>query len=133
MMFNATFNNISVISRRSVLLVNETQSTQRNPQTYHKSLTNLITSGCIEYTSPWVRFELTSLEVICTDSTVVNSPHPYFRKSSMCFKIYKCLKFTLSITYYILSSVKIGHHFGMHCHVNSDVDDVIYPENCVQK
>jgi hypothetical protein len=34
----------------------------------------------------------------------------------------------------ILLSVKIGrHHFGMHCHVSSDVDDVIYPANCIQK
>jgi hypothetical protein len=31
MVFNATFNNISVISRQSVLLVEETKSTQRNP------------------------------------------------------------------------------------------------------
>jgi hypothetical protein len=31
-----------------------------------------------------------------------------------------------------LRSVKIGHHFGMHCHVSSDVDDIIYPANCVQ-
>ena len=31
MVFNATFNNISVISWQSVLLVEETKSTQRNP------------------------------------------------------------------------------------------------------
>ena len=34
---------------------------------------------------------------------------------------------------FILSSVKIGHHFGMHCHASSDVDDIIYSANCVQK
>jgi hypothetical protein len=33
----------------------------------------------------------------------------------------------LPVTY--LSSVKIGHHFGMHCHVSSDVDDVIWDLN----
>jgi hypothetical protein len=31
------------------------------------------------------------------------------------------------------STPVIGHHFGMRCHVGSDVDDVIYPANCVQK
>ena len=31
MVFNAAFNNISVISWQSVLLVEETKSTQRNP------------------------------------------------------------------------------------------------------
>jgi hypothetical protein len=39
--FNATFNNISVISWRSVLLVEETRVPGRKPPTCHKSLTNL--------------------------------------------------------------------------------------------
>ena len=43
MMFNATFNNISVISRWSALLVEES---------LRKPLTNFITLCCIEYTSP---------------------------------------------------------------------------------
>jgi hypothetical protein len=42
MVFNATFNNISVISWWTVLLVEETL-TQRKPPTCHKSLTNFIT------------------------------------------------------------------------------------------
>jgi len=42
MVFNATFNNISVISLRSVLLVEET-GTQRKPPTCRKSLANVIT------------------------------------------------------------------------------------------
>jgi hypothetical protein len=46
MVFNTTFNNISVIS-----------------------LTNFITYCCIEYTSWWTRFELTTLMVIGTDCT----------------------------------------------------------------
>ena len=50
MVFNATFNNISVISWRLVLLVKE--STRRKPPTCCKSLTNFITLCCIEYTSP---------------------------------------------------------------------------------
>jgi hypothetical protein len=45
MVFNATFNNISVKSSWSVLLVEETgvQCTRRKPLTCHKSLTNFIT------------------------------------------------------------------------------------------
>jgi hypothetical protein len=43
MVFNATFNNISVISWRSVLLVEETGDTRGKPQTCHKSLTNFST------------------------------------------------------------------------------------------
>jgi len=41
MVFNATFNNISVISWRSVLLVEETGVPGKNPPTCHKSLTTL--------------------------------------------------------------------------------------------
>ena len=40
MVFNATFDNISVISWQPVLLVEETH---RKPSTCHKSLTNFIT------------------------------------------------------------------------------------------
>jgi hypothetical protein len=40
---NATFNNISVISWRSVLLVEETGGPGEQPLTCRKSLTNLIT------------------------------------------------------------------------------------------
>ena len=43
MVFNATFNNISVISRRSVLLVKETGVPRKKPPTCCKSLTNFIT------------------------------------------------------------------------------------------
>jgi len=43
MVFNATFNNISVILWQSVLLVEETWVPGRKPLTCHKSLTNFIT------------------------------------------------------------------------------------------
>jgi len=45
MVTNTTFNNIAVISWRSILLVEETGilTSQRKPQTCHKSLTNFIT------------------------------------------------------------------------------------------
>jgi len=42
MVFNVTFNNISIISWQSVSLVEETGVN-------HKSLTNFITQFCIEY------------------------------------------------------------------------------------
>jgi len=43
-------------------------------QLYHgggnpKYLTNFIIYSCIEYTSPWTGFKLTTLMVICTDCT----------------------------------------------------------------
>jgi hypothetical protein len=57
MMFNATFNNISVISWRSVLLVEEVA---RHWQTLSHKLIML-------YTSPWSIFELTTSVVIGTD------------------------------------------------------------------
>ena len=43
MVFNTTFNNISVISWRSVLFHGGNRRTQRKPPTCRKSLTNLIT------------------------------------------------------------------------------------------
>ena len=60
MVFNATFNNSSVISWRSVLLV-EGNLSQVTEHFYHK--------GCIEHTSPWTGFELTTFVMIGTDCT----------------------------------------------------------------
>ena len=64
LMFNATFNNISVKSRRSVLLVEETDDSEKTTELsqvtdklYHTML----------YTSPRLRFELTTSVVIGTD------------------------------------------------------------------
>jgi hypothetical protein len=66
MVINATFNNISVISRHSVLLVEETGVPWENHRPA-ASQTNFITWCCIEYTSPWAGFKLTILVVIGTD------------------------------------------------------------------
>ena len=54
MVFSATFNNISAISWRSVLLVEEVDVTDK---LYHIML----------YTSPWSRFELTTSVVVGAD------------------------------------------------------------------
>ena len=51
MVFNATFNNISVTSWQSVYLVEETMG---KPQTYHKSLTNLSHNVASSTSSPTI-------------------------------------------------------------------------------
>ena len=58
MMLNATFNNISVISRRSVLLVEETGSEDPEKTTDLSQVTDKLHHITL-YTSPWSRFELT--------------------------------------------------------------------------
>ena len=58
--FNVTFNNISVISWQSVLLVEKTTDlSEVTDKLYHIC--------CIECISPWARFELTTLVMIGTD------------------------------------------------------------------
>ena len=62
--FNATFNNISDISMRSVYC-------WRKPEYPEKTtdMRNFVKQCCIEYTSPWTRFELKASVVIGTDYT----------------------------------------------------------------
>ena len=64
MVFNATSNNISVISWRSVLLGEEIWVSGENnrPVVRHWQ-------SCIGYTSPWTGLELTTLVVMSTDYT----------------------------------------------------------------
>ena len=58
MVFNATFNNTSIISWQSVVLVEETGlSPEKTTNPY----------SCIKYTPPWPVFEITSSVVIGTD------------------------------------------------------------------
>ena len=65
--FNATFNNISVIYRGGHVINGGKQTTQRNHQPA-ASHWQTITKCCIEYTSRWGGFKL-SLVVIGTDCT----------------------------------------------------------------
>jgi hypothetical protein len=67
MVFNAILQKIFQLYRGSQFYWWGNQSTRRKSPTYRKSLTNCITYYCIEYTSPWVRFELTTLLVIGTN------------------------------------------------------------------
>jgi hypothetical protein len=63
--FQQYFSNIVAVS----FLGGGNQSTGRKPSTCRKSLTNFITLSCIEYTSLWTGFELTTLVEIGTDCT----------------------------------------------------------------
>jgi hypothetical protein len=78
MVFNATFINISVISWRSVLLVEETGVPGEN-QICRKSLTNFITIMLYRVHLAWTGFKLTTLVVIGTHciggykSTIIGS------------------------------------------------------------
>jgi hypothetical protein len=66
MVIDATFNNISAISWRSVLLVEETRVPGENLSQFTDKLFQIM---LYEYTSPWKGFELTYLVVIGTDCT----------------------------------------------------------------
>ena len=99
MVFNATFNNISVISWRSVLLMEETGVPRENQS---KSLTNFITYCCIEYTG----FKLITLVVIGTDCT------------GSCKFSYNTITTTTAPFIYIIAdfqqTVKLGSKFNDH-------------------
>jgi hypothetical protein len=59
MVFSSTFNNISVISRWSVLLVEETGETHRPVASHWQTISHNVVSS----TPTWVGFELTTLVV----------------------------------------------------------------------
>ena len=68
MVFNATFNTISVILWRSVLLVGKTEYPEKSTD-LSRVTDKLDHIMLFEYTSPWTGFELTTLVVIGTDCT----------------------------------------------------------------
>ena len=60
MVFNTIFNNISVISWRSILLVEETRVPKENHRPVAGHWQILSHKCCIEYTLPWTGFKLTT-------------------------------------------------------------------------
>ena len=68
--FNATFNNISVISWRSFYWCKKLDDPGK-PLTCRKSLTNIML-----YTSPWSRFEVTTSVVIGTSTDCIDFVNP---------------------------------------------------------
>ena len=67
MVFNATFNNISVISWRSVLLVEQTGVPGKNNRTVASYWQTLSHNVGFEYILTWAGFKLTTLVVIDTE------------------------------------------------------------------
>ena len=69
MVFNATFNNISVISWRPVLFIDDrNRSLEKTTALLQVTVKLYIKECCIEYTWLEQGFELTTSEVIGTDS-----------------------------------------------------------------
>ena len=80
-------------------------STRRKPSTCRKSLTNGITLCCIEYTSAWTGFELTTLVGISTDykgSSKSNYHAPTTTPDGI-WGLLSCFLYLISIT--------LGKHF----------------------
>ena len=69
LVLNASFNNISVVSRWSVLVVVENGVPGENYRPVVSHWYTFFTYCGIEYTSPWTGFELTTLVSIDTDCT----------------------------------------------------------------
>jgi hypothetical protein len=67
MVFNATFNNILIISWRSVLFGGWNRSTRRKPPTCRSLTDKLDHIMLYRVHLAWARFELTMLVVIVTD------------------------------------------------------------------
>ena len=76
MVFNATFNNISVLSWRSVLLVEETRvpgENHRSSASHWQTISHKVILCTVHLA--WAGFELTTLVVIGTDCIGSRRPH----------------------------------------------------------
>ena len=113
MVFNATFNTISAISWRPVLLVEETGENQRSAASHWQTL-----SHNVEYTSLWAWFELITFVLIGTDCTgiwksnyhtITTTPHAlYNRMKENYIYIYLKRKPNICLTRWIYCYVFVG-------------------------
>ena len=111
MVFNTTFNNLSVISWRSVLLVEKTTDLlQVTDKLDHIML----------YTSPWSRFELITSVVIGTDCiasgksnyhAIMTTTVPHFQKGGI-----KSPSYVISIREYF------SHMNSIHVSINTNIE-----------
>jgi hypothetical protein len=95
MVFDATFNNISVS-----FIGGGNRGTRRKPPTCRKSMTNFYHR--MVYTSPWSRFELTTPVVIGTDSigSSKSNYHIYDHGHDYCTMFYHLYSFFV-LSYYV--------------------------------
>jgi hypothetical protein len=117
MVFNATFNNIPVISWRPVLLMEETGGGNRRTRKKTTGLSQVTDKlyHIMLYTSPWSRFELTTSVMIGTDCigscksnyhaiTTTTAP---IRVSKLCIAALKLSAYFQSRVWYLQTPV---HH-----------------------
>jgi hypothetical protein len=86
MAFNVTFNNISVISWQSVLLVEENGVPGKN----HRPVAShwqTLSHNNTEYSLPWTGFKLTTLVVIGTDCTGSRKSNYHMMTTTMAAEI----------------------------------------------
>ena len=82
MVFNATFNNISVISWQSALLVEETRVPGENHRPVASHWQTWSHNFASSTPSPWTGFELTTLVVIGADCTCSSKYNTFIRSWS---------------------------------------------------
>jgi hypothetical protein len=107
--FNATFNNISVISRRSVLLVEETGWPGEKPQVTDKHYHIML------YTSPWAGVKPTKSVVIGTDCIGrCKSNYSTITATTALFTLYMYLSAEFYTLIPVLCTYKSTYHINRH-------------------
>ena len=100
---NVTFNNILVISWWPVL-VGGHWSVCRKPPTFHKSLTNFITS-------PWVILELTTVVVIGSDCIVTTKLQLHYVILTTKLQLHYVIPTTKLQLHYAIPTTKLQLHY----------------------
>jgi hypothetical protein len=116
---NATFNNISVISWRSVWLVEETEVPEEN----HWPVTiqgQTLSQSCIEYTSPWAGFEHTTVVAMGIDCTCSCKSNNHNITTSI-GKVYKGIWIWLPCKEQSLGLLTYGHNGTLQIHIWSQL------------